>query len=310
MPNSPSPRASEQRGIQSIEVGGALLQALADHGSPMMLKDLAAAANMPAAKAHPYLVSFVKLGLAEQDARTGRYRLGPFALQLGLSALRGLDPVRIATQQAALLADESQLSIAVAVWGNFGPTVIHIEEGQRPIHVNMRPGTVLMPLLLSATGRVFAAFMPGRTIEPLLRRETQPVHGDGNGNGDGDASAHTTASARPTLAAFAHAAAAGHTPDPARGMRTWAQAQALLEEIRTQRLARAMGSPIPGVNAFSAPVHDASGQLALTITAMGAADDFDTAWDSPIAQRLRACAREIEYRLGAPDPAGGAGPSA
>lgn len=304
MPNSPSPRASEQRGIQSIEVGGALLQALADHGSPMMLKDLAAAANMPAAKAHPYLVSFVKLGLAEQDARTGRYRLGPFALQLGLSALRGLDPVRIATHQAALLADESQLSIAVAVWGNFGPTVIHIEEGQRPIHVNMRPGTVLMPLLLSATGRVFAAFMPGRTIEPLLRRETQPVHGDG------DASAYTAASARPTLAAFAYAAAAGHTPDPARGMRTWAQAQALLEEIRTQRLARAMGSPIPGVNAFSAPVHDASGQLALTITAMGAADDFDTAWDSPIAQRLRACAREIEYRLGAPDAARGAGPSA
>lgn len=304
MPNSPSPRASEQRGIQSIEVGGALLQALADHGSPMMLKDLAAAANMPAAKAHPYLVSFVKLGLAEQDARTGRYRLGPFALQLGLSALRGLDPVRIATQQAALLADESQLSIAVAVWGNFGPTVIHIEEGQRPIHVNMRPGTVLMPLLLSATGRVFAAFMPGRTIEPLLRRETQPAHGDG------DASAHTTASARPTLAAFAYAAAAGHTPDPARGMRTWAQAQALLEEIRTQRLARAMGSPIPGVNAFSAPVHDASGQLALTITAMGAADDFDAAWDSPIAQRLRACAREIEYRLGAPDAARGAAPSA
>ncbi|MDO4706605.1 MAG: IclR family transcriptional regulator C-terminal domain-containing protein, partial [Comamonadaceae bacterium] len=159
---------------------------------------------------------------------------------------------------------------------------------------------------LSATGRVFAAFMPGRTIEPLLRRETQPVHGNGNG----DASAHTAASARPTLAAFAHAAAAGHTPDPARGMRTWAQAQALLEEIRTQRLARAMGSPIPGVNAFSAPVHDASGQLALTITAMGAADDFDAAWDSPIAQRLRACAREIEYRLGAPDPAGGVAPGA
>ena len=69
--------AGERRGIQSIEVGGSLLSALVREGKPMMLKDLAREAGMPVAKAHPYLVSFGKLGLVEQDALTGRYGLGP-----------------------------------------------------------------------------------------------------------------------------------------------------------------------------------------------------------------------------------------
>ena len=77
-PRSP-PANGTQRGIQSIEVGGALLKALAHHGRALPLKDLAAEAGMVPAKAHPYLVSFGKLGLIEQDAASGRYGLGPLA---------------------------------------------------------------------------------------------------------------------------------------------------------------------------------------------------------------------------------------
>ena len=78
MSNDGSPvRARTQRGIQSVEVGGRLLQTLAHHGRPMALKDLAADAGMPAAKAHPYLVSFGHIGLVEQQRDSGRYALGP-----------------------------------------------------------------------------------------------------------------------------------------------------------------------------------------------------------------------------------------
>ena len=40
-----------QRAVQSVEVGGRLLLALAEHPSPMTLKDLAARAHMPASRA-------------------------------------------------------------------------------------------------------------------------------------------------------------------------------------------------------------------------------------------------------------------
>jgi DNA-binding IclR family transcriptional regulator len=36
-----------------------------------------------------HLVSFRKLELVEQDGVSGRYRLGPFALRLGLACFRG-----------------------------------------------------------------------------------------------------------------------------------------------------------------------------------------------------------------------------
>lgn len=274
-------RSAGQRGIQSIEVGGTLLQALARHGMSMTLKDLAAGAGMPPAKAHPYLVSFGKLGLIEQDPLTGRYRLGPFALQLGLSALHAVDPVRIAIRQAALLADEIGQSVAIAVWGNRGPTIIHIEDGNRPIHVNMRPGTVMTPLLLSATGRIFAALMPERVISPLLRQEAEGMSVIRDLPADG---------------------AARRAPTRRAGAPTQKkQVEALLAEIRQQRMARAIGHPIPGINALSAPVRHATGQLALAITVMGMADTFDTAWDGPLARCLRHCVQQVEHRLGRVD---------
>jgi hypothetical protein len=64
----------KSRGIQSIEVGGRLLQALARAGDPMMMRDLAREAGMTPAKAHPYLVSFSRLGLVERnDITIGQY---------------------------------------------------------------------------------------------------------------------------------------------------------------------------------------------------------------------------------------------
>ena len=74
-------------GIQSVEVGFTLLDALSRAAGPLMLRDLAAAAGMSAAKAHRYLVSFQRLGLVVQDPRTTRYDLGPAALHLGLASL-------------------------------------------------------------------------------------------------------------------------------------------------------------------------------------------------------------------------------
>ena len=54
-------------------------------------------------------------------------------------------------------------------------------------------------------------------------------------------------------------------------------------------MARAVGRPIPGVNAFSVPVFDQSGSLALVITAIGPEGIFDADWESPIATKLLEC---------------------
>ncbi len=132
-----------QRAIQSVEVGGRLLLALGANPGPMTLKDLAAQAGLPPSRAHPYLVSFGRLGLVQQDADSGRYGLGPAALQLGLTALRQSDPAKAALPVAEALAADTGQAVAVAVWGNFGPTVIRMIDARQPLHVAMRAGTVM-----------------------------------------------------------------------------------------------------------------------------------------------------------------------
>jgi DNA-binding IclR family transcriptional regulator len=159
-----------QRGIQSVEVGGQLLRALAHQGRPMALKDLAREAGMSAAKAHPYLVSFGKLGLIEQDAQSGRYGLGPLAMQLGLISLQQYDPVRLATPLIGELARTLGHTVGVAVWGNRGPTMVRIEEAPSAVHVNMRHGTV-MSLRGTASGLLFCAYLPREQVQPMLAAE-------------------------------------------------------------------------------------------------------------------------------------------
>jgi DNA-binding IclR family transcriptional regulator len=162
-----------QRGIQSIEVGGQLLRALAHHGRPMALKDLAREADMTPAKAHPYLVSFGKLGLIEQTNASGHYGLGALAMQLGLISLQQFDPVRLATPRLPELALTLGHTVALAVWGNRGATIVRIEEAPSAVHVNMRHGTV-MSLRGTASGRLFAAYLP-----PARVRDALALEGDG-----------------------------------------------------------------------------------------------------------------------------------
>ena len=168
-----------QRGIQSIEVGGALLLALAHQGRPMPLKELAREAGMSAAKAHPYLVSFGKLGLIGQDASSGRYGLGPLAMQLGLISLQQYDPVRLATPLIAELALQLNLTIAIAVWGNRGATIVRVEEAPTAVHVNMRHGTVLS-LRGTASGLLFAAHLRPGELRAALAAEGEGAGGPGD----------------------------------------------------------------------------------------------------------------------------------
>lgn len=251
----------ERRGIQSIEVGGQLLLALGAHGRPMPLRDLARAANMLPGKAHPYLVSYSKLGLVTQEPSSGHYWLGPTAIQLGLVSLRMLNPVREATPFANDLARETGHSVALSVWGNQGPTIVYLFDAIYPLHVNLRTGTV-MSLAGTATGRLFAAYLPSRLIEESMLEDSRRLGPD---------------IAKPS--------------DPE-------SVQKMLVEVRKHGLSRSIDNPTPGVCSFSAPVFDYSGNIVLGITLMGRSSSFDHTWDGPQARAVKSCALEISKRLG------------
>lgn len=262
-----------QRGIQSIEVGGQLLRALVHHGRPMALKDLAREAGMSAAKAHPYMVSFGRLGLVEQDRVSGHYLLGPLALQLGLIGLQQADPVRIATPLIAEVALRIGQTVAIAVWGARGATIVRIAESPSPVHVNMRHGTVFS-LTSTASGRLFGAYLESTMIRAMLEDERQRARG-------------AKASPRPL-------GMPAQPPPP-----DWKDFEPQLREVRARGLSRSEGEVVAGVSAMSAPVFDHTGAIALAITAIGPSAIFDTRWDGDIANAIKGCAGLVSQRLGA-----------
>ncbi len=251
-------------GIQSVEVGYTLLDALARASGPLMLRDLAGSAGMTAAKAHRYLVSFQRLGLVAQDAGSARYDLGPAALKLGLASLERLDAVKLARDRVGPLAMQLGHTLALAVWGNHGPTIVHWEESALAVTVNLRLGDV-MPLLSSATGRCFAAYLQRDALAPMLKLELVTAR----------------KLARPDLP---------HTA---------AQLDALLQEVRQHGIARVIDTLLPGVAAFCAPVFDCDGHMVLGLVALGSVATVDTRWDGDVAGTLRAAAVQWSNDLGA-----------
>jgi DNA-binding IclR family transcriptional regulator len=253
----------ERAGIQSVEVGFALLEVLGQSRGPMMLRDLAAAAGMSAAKAHRYLVSFQRLQLVVQDERSTRYDLGPAALKLGLASLSRLDAVKLARERAQALMESIGHTLALAVWGNHGPTIVHWEESPSAVTVNLRLGDV-MPLLSSATGRCFAAYAPKEAIAPLLKEE------------------------------LARAQKQQRADVPA----TMAQVRALLEEVRRRGASRVVDVLLPGIVGFCVPVFDADGHMVLGIVALGPTGVFDPEFGGAVHGPLREVAAQLSSDLG------------
>ncbi len=262
--------ADSRQGIQSIEVGVPLLRVLADHGAPMMLRDLARQAGMPAAKAHRYLVSFMRTELVTQDPISGRYDLGNFALDLGLASLARLDAVRVATPVLDALGEETGETVALAVWGNMGPTIVRWVESKRPVTVNLRTGAV-MPLLHSAIGLCFVSFFESATLQSQIEEELQ-----------------INARGADTRAPI-----------------TRVQLDILIADFRQHGMSRAVGSVIPGINAFSAPVFNHEGKMALAITALGPAGLFPPNWNGAMPKVIRAAAQTVSRQLGWRTPTAG-----
>jgi DNA-binding IclR family transcriptional regulator len=134
------------------------------------------------------------------------------------------------------------------------------------VHVTMRHGTV-MSLRNTASGRLFAAYLPEATVIAALQEE------------HAYALRHTD-----------HAAATPPTLDDSFSN--------LLKTVRENGLSDAVNLLVPGVSALAAPVFDESGQLVLSLTAIGPTAQLDVSLNGSIASTLKSLGRDLSQRLG------------
>jgi DNA-binding IclR family transcriptional regulator len=241
---------ADLQGIKSIEVGFRLLSALTAARSSLPLCDLARSSGMSPSKAHRYLASFMKTGLVEQDPATRDYRLGPFAFDMGLAAFGSSDHLRHAIDVQIKLRDELDETVVLTVWGSHGPTVLRVEENSDPVIMTMKVGATL-PLMQSAAGRIFAAFMPRRIIESYLQ--------------------------------VANFSASVYSR---RDIVRYDDIEPELEEIRRTRLSVSHGEVLRGVNAVAGPLLAPHGQLVGALGVIGQQESLDMSSDGHIARVL------------------------
>jgi DNA-binding IclR family transcriptional regulator len=223
-------------GIQALDAALSVLRVLRSFDGPATLSDIAREAGMPPSKVHRYLASFIHAGLAVQRERSGRYDLGPEAAELGVAAISRNNFVLRAAEGLEELAEATGQAALLAVWSNSGPTVVRLERGPNLTTTSIGLGSTF-PLLHSATGRVFLSYLPRPQLMPRLQLELE------------------------------RAVEAGVSwPDliPDLG-----SVEALVENIRQERIAYVDGRFIPGLNAISSAITNWQGEIEVAVTLFG-----------------------------------------
>ncbi|WP_300499842.1 IclR family transcriptional regulator [Marinobacter sp.] len=247
-------------GIQSVETGYRVLNALMVAGGSCGLKTLSALAGMHPSKAHRYLASFMRVGLVEQDPDSGQYDLGRSALQIGMAALNRLEPVREVGKALRALVNEVDQTAMAAVWSERGPVLIQWVRSSRPVTVNIGVGSIL-PVLTSSSARVFLAHMPPKVLEETLRMALDQLEPW-------------------TVKRF-----------------DLERLRQQIDDVRRTDVARVEGTVAPGLRAVSVPVFDAQGETVVSMSFVATVETDVERFEGAVP-RLQDVAARISERLG------------
>jgi DNA-binding IclR family transcriptional regulator len=263
-------RKAPQQGIQSLEIGIRLFQAVHQLRRSATLTELSGRLDMHPAKLHRYCVSLIRTGLLEQDGR-GRYGPGPYLFRLG-NADAALEHARaLAIAALPKLVRQVRETAFLSVWGQSGPTILKVEDTMQPISI--RPTTQRdLPLTNTATGRLYSAFLDQDKIDPPLTAELAAL---------GREHRWTLGEAKRQRTIFVSHA----------------------HEARTRLLARTTGERHPNLVSFAAPIFDAEARMILAVTVFGLAATCSSSWTGPVATGLTRFAAELTTRIGGRPPA-------
>jgi DNA-binding IclR family transcriptional regulator len=158
--------ASPRRGIQSVETGLRVLTALAASTGPSTLTSIGARSGLAPSQTHRYLQSLVASGMAVQNS-SSRYDLGPGVIRIGIAALARLNTFARAEAALGRFVEDTGRTVMLSVWGEAGAVCVRWLPGHPPVVTSLGVGSV-MPLLFSATGRVFLSYLsPQELAGPL-----------------------------------------------------------------------------------------------------------------------------------------------
>ena len=161
-------KADMRQGIQSLETGIGVLDAVVRAQRPLRLMEVAEATGLSPSKARMYLISLIRTGMVEQNVSTSAYSFGPRASRLGLEALRSDGVLLSAEQLVSALATETGNPAMLSAWSEDHSVIVYASDKTSALPITFRVGRSTS-LTDTATGRTFLAYKKEADVVVALR---------------------------------------------------------------------------------------------------------------------------------------------
>lgn len=256
----------EGNAVRSVDRAAALLVALGDVPGEAGVTELARRLGLHKSTVSRLLATLQKRGLVEQDGETGKYRLGLVVIRLAERAERTLDLRGIATPELERLARLTHETTGVGIL--VGDTLMTVAQVDGPNLAAVGDWTGrATPLHCVASGKVLLSSLAERDVLRIVRSG---------------------------LVSYTD--------------RTIVALEPLLEElarVRRRGFATAIGEYDAGLNAVSAPIHDARGHIVAAVDVWGPAFRLTPRRVPELAAQARETATAISILLGGVGPTHG-----
>ncbi len=249
--------------VKSVLKAAEILTVLGDSDEQAMtFKEIESSIDMPRSTVHRILATLEYSGLVQQDADTGKYRLGSKILQLGGRMLSGIPVIDKARPYLEQLARDCDETVNLAIL-NF-PHIIYIDvvQGRRLFRSNLLIGTKTF-CHCTALGKVLLAYAKDVDSAALAKETGLPAQ-----------TPRTITNEQRLAVEMELVKAQGYGVDD--------------EELEV------------GLKCMAVPIRDHTGNVVAAISVSGSAQRFVGQEFDRVLNLLRSAGRDISEQIGCP----------
>lgn len=159
--------SSDGSGLRTVDRASALLLAFSGGDKTFGVSELARRFDLSKSVTHRTLASLTRSGLLAQET-SGKYRLGPAAIQLGTTALTSNDLLTRAMPVLHQVSQETDETATLSVLLNRERMYVAQSEGSQVVRMKVPLGE-RYPLYAGASGRAILAFLDAGIVTEYLR---------------------------------------------------------------------------------------------------------------------------------------------
>ncbi len=155
--------------VKSVDKACILMEVVSDYPNGVSITELADRVKMYKSTVHRLLTTLAARGYIEQDAESGRYKLGYRLLDLGMKLLSGIDLRQEALPYLRNLAEKAHEVVHLALMDQGDIVYIEKVESHNTIRMHSRVGK-RVPIHATGLGKAILAFLPKLEVEEILER--------------------------------------------------------------------------------------------------------------------------------------------